>query len=294
MIILKKEAKFLVISKFSISSKVDKLLKLAVFDYHDYKGYLQSCFPSTGQGRGLRSKLAGHLGCQTGFISQVLNGESSHFSLEHGLLINEFLEHTIEESRYFLLLLQKDRSGTKKLTDFFDKQIREITAEREIIRNRIRVKESVSRSDQLVYCSSWVYAAVHVLLMIPEFQTRQAVAQRLKLPISIISECIDFLIQSSLAIVNGEKIQVGPTRLHFGKESGMMAKYHSNWRMKAIQDLDLKKQDSLHFSSLVSISSKDAEKIQGILLKAIEQSEALIQASPEEDTFCVGIDFFRI
>ncbi|MBC7741899.1 MAG: hypothetical protein H7061_06865 [Bdellovibrionaceae bacterium] len=42
-----------------------------------------------------------------------------HLSSEQGYLANEFLKHTVIVAQHFMLLLQKSRLGSQKLTAYF-------------------------------------------------------------------------------------------------------------------------------------------------------------------------------
>ncbi len=78
---------------------------ITIFDYKDYRKYVEMKLPITGAKRGVRTRLAMALSCQTAFISRVLH-EEAHFSLEHAVVINRFLIHTDEESNFFILMIQ--------------------------------------------------------------------------------------------------------------------------------------------------------------------------------------------
>src|SRR5271168_3515074 len=114
-----------------------------IFDYRDYKKYLNVALSTEGTSRGSRSRLAAKLRCQTAFISHVLNG-NSHFSLEHAVVISQFLGHTPEESRYFILLVSLGRAGTKALEEHFKNQIEEIQRKRTQIKEHITTDRTLS------------------------------------------------------------------------------------------------------------------------------------------------------
>src|SRR5262249_54291611 len=127
------------------------------YSFQGYKPYLNHVLSPTGSSRGLRSKLAEHLDCQTAFISQVLNGPS-HFSLEYALKISEFLSHNEDEAQFFMLLVQMDRAGTHTLKDFYKRQLQQIHTAREKVQERIKVKQGLSEQARETYYSSWHYA----------------------------------------------------------------------------------------------------------------------------------------
>jgi uncharacterized protein (TIGR02147 family) len=268
-------------------------MEKSLFEFDDYKKYLVYILQTKGSSRGLRSRLAVHLRCQTAYISQALNGRV-HFSLEHAIRISDFLGHSEEEGTFFMLLVHLGRAGSTTLKDYYHKQIDLILKRRQIIRERIHVKNVLSTETQTIYYSSWYYAAIHILISIPRFQTKAAIAEALKLPISTVSDGIEFLVSSGLAIFCSGKYKIGASRIHLGQDSPLISKHHINWKMRAIHALDVPANQDLHYSSVISLSDNDSSKIRSILLNAIEKTEPILKESNEENAYCLALDFFQI
>lgn len=266
------------------------LSEISLFDYRaDYRDYLHD---SLSRKRGLKGKLAESLGCQSGFLSQVL-GKHGHFNLEHGEKVNAFLEHTEEEAHYFLLLIQKTRAGSKSLLAYFDTQLQEILERRLVLRNRIQATPTLSLEDQSTYYSAWYYGAIRVLLTIPEFQRKESIAERLHLPLSKVSEVLDFLISRNLAKQENGKLTATNVRMHLGNESSMIAKHHTNWRGRSLVSLDFEKPGDLHYSSVVSLSREDSVKLKEMTIQFIEKVKGLVRESPAEKLYALNLDFFE-
>jgi len=85
-----------------------------IYDFGDYKTYLHTKVGPRTTRKGIRGALARTLRCQPTYVSQVLYGRA-HFSLEQAELVSDFFGHTSDERHYLILLLQKDRAGTKRL-----------------------------------------------------------------------------------------------------------------------------------------------------------------------------------
>ncbi|HLD99879.1 MAG TPA: TIGR02147 family protein [Bdellovibrionota bacterium] len=265
-----------------------------IFDFKDYKAYLNENFKTRPSGgRGVRSALANAIGCQSAYVSQVLNGPA-HFSLEQADLINQFLGHTSDESGFFLLLVQLARAGTQSLRSHFQTQIEAVIGKRLILKNRLDVKQTLSPENQAVYYSAWYYAAVHVMLSIPELQTREALIRHLRLPPQRITDVLNFLVSVKLAVKSGTRYQIGTTRIHLPSDSPLISKHHTNLRMLAIQSLDRNEEKDLHYSSVVTISKDDVLKIKSELVKNIETLKKVIRDSKEEVGYCLSFDFFGI
>src|SRR5262249_15621803 len=261
-----------------------------IFDYRDYKKYLNAALSTEGVGRGSRSRLAKTLRCQTAFISHVLNGQS-HFSLEHAVAISPFLNHTPEEQRYFVLLVGLGRAGSKELEEFFRSQIDEAQRKRTQIQERITTDRALKPEAQMRYYSAWYYAAIHVATSIPEYQTREALADGLGLAIALVSECLEFLVEQGLVRHERGRFQIGPVRMHLGTDSPMISRLHANWRLQALQSLERplsRETSNLHYSTVLTISHDDAKRVRETLLRAIDETERIFRPSPEEVVYCVG------
>ncbi|MGE3386093.1 MAG: TIGR02147 family protein [Bdellovibrionales bacterium] len=266
---------------------------VSIYEYDDYRTYLQAALPVKGAERGARNRLAEVLNCQKGFISQVLSGKN-HFSLEHGARISQFLKLDETEEEFFLLLLHLGRAGSKELEKFYQKRIALIRERRRQVHERIRAKSDLSESEQAIYYSSWHYTAVHMCLMIPHLRTKTAISKTLGVSTVAVNRVIEFLISVGLAKDEGDKISSGPARSHLSAESPLVAKHHVNWRMRAIDSLDHIRPRDLHYSLVMSISENAAEKIREILLKAIQENEPIMKAAEDKTIYALNLDLFAI
>jgi uncharacterized protein (TIGR02147 family) len=267
-----------------------------VFEYRDYKKYLNAALSTGGASRGSRSRLAEALRCQTAFISHVLNG-NSHFSLEHAVVISRFLNHTQDESKYFVLLVSLGRAGSKELEEHFKAQIDEMQKKRAQIKERIAVDRALTAEAQIRYYSAWYYSAIHVATSIPALQTRDALASALSLAPSLVNECLEFLTEHGLVAAKNNKYEIGPVRMHLGADSPMISRLHANWRLQAMQSMErpvTRNASDLHYSTVLTISHDDAKRVREALLRAVDETEKIFRPSPEEVVYCVGMDWFRV
>jgi len=267
------------------------LTRPSVFDFTDYKKYIGEL--ADVEPRGFKKKLAELANCQTAYVSHVLNGHA-HFSWEQAEAISTGIGHTHAEKEFFLLIVKYSTAGTPSLRKFVKSRLDTIRDSYLSIKERVRVKDTLSREDQAKYYSAWYIAAVHVMLTIPKFQTREALATHLKLSPMIVADTLDFLISVGLAVRNGSKYAAGLASIHLEKESPLISKHHTNWRMAAVRALENGTSDNLHYSSVFTISETDFQKIRGDLVKAIEKNVATIKDSPEETTVAMTLDLFRI
>ena len=269
-------------------------MKKTIFDYDNYKNYINERITnSPSKGRGIKLKLSECLSCQTAFISQVLKGVPN-FSLEHAVKLNIFFDHTKEEARFFILLLQLERSGSEDLGNFFKNEIKELREKRSDLKNRFDIKNSLKKVDQQVYYSSWLYACIHMMIAVPEFQTPQSISRHLNLPREKIIEILTFLEETGLIEKKGIHYEIGVTKIHLSKDSPQIQRHHTNWRMQAIRSIDINESADLHYSTVVSLSKSDVPTVKEILIKAIEECRSVIRDSKEEKIQSICIDFFGV
>jgi uncharacterized protein (TIGR02147 family) len=263
----------------------------SIFKQDDYKTYLNEIVNE--RGRGERSRLAEALHCHLAYVSQVLNDEAQ-FSLEQGDVLNGYLGHSEEEADFFLLLILKARAGTASLRKLYEDKIRKQIQERALLENRLRQKKVLPSESQAIYYSAWYYSAIHLLISIPGFQTKEEIARHLRLPMSQIARVLEFLVSSGLAELNKGKYQTGQFTLHLQNDSPWIPRHHASWRMQAVQSIERMTPDQLHYTSVVSMSPDDVPRVREILVEAIEHVRAVVRASPEKGLYCYAVDFFEV
>lgn len=264
-----------------------------VFDFQSYRAYLDFRLPTKGVSRGQRSQLAKAVRCQTAFVSQVIRG-TANFSFEQAVLINRFLNHSEAEGDFFLLLVHLEKAGSKELEEYYLKQIRKIQEQRRLIAERIQVKTTLRPEDQMRYYSAWYYAAIHILVAVPGFQTARAISEHLKLAQSLVSDILEFLHSIGLVTQEGDEYRFGSQSIHLPQDSPMISKHHSNWRVRSMSAVDNRRSKDLFFSGPISLARKDAEILREKLLSFLEENRHFIADSKQDSLYCLNFDFFEI
>jgi uncharacterized protein (TIGR02147 family) len=264
-----------------------------IFEYFRYKNYLSDRLGGTKARNGLRKKAADFIQCHTAYLSAVLNS-NAQLSVEQAFRFNEFLGHDEDEKDFFLLLVQQEKAGTKELQKYFQTQMDKIHQKRNSLRGRLQSQDSISSEDKAIYYSKWYYSCLHVMISIPELQTREALSQYLKIPPSVISEALDFLETRGLAIVKNGRYEIGPRHLHLPHDSPLIGKHHTNWRNRAINALDIQGANDLHYSVVATLSAEDAVLLRKHMMDMIQNNMKIIRDSKEEQTFAFTLDFFKI
>ncbi|MFN8943111.1 MAG: TIGR02147 family protein [Pseudobdellovibrionaceae bacterium] len=266
----------------------------SVFEYRNYKTYLQNYCGEAGKRTGKAKEIATVSQCSTTYVSQVING-SRHFNLEQAERLNALLAHDEDESHFFLLLVQKSRAGSKALEYYFTNQIEKMSSLKLNLTSRIGVKEKLSKEDQSIYYSQWYYSAIHVAVSISELQTKEKLVHYFNLPAVTVHRTLDFLVKSSLIVEKDEKYVIGTNHIHLSDKSENIIKHHINWRVQAIVSFEKPKQDSLHYSGTMTLSDATAEKIRLMLIDNVKEANAeAIKGTKEEKVFGFNVDFFNL
>jgi uncharacterized protein (TIGR02147 family) len=266
----------------------------SVFDFNDYKAFLVA-FEKARKSfeRGFRSKLAEHLGCQSGYISHVLNGDA-HLSLEQTMRASSFLNLNERERKYFLLLVEFGRAGTKELRDHFKTELTNYREEFLNIKSRVGDARALTEVEQSTYYSSWQYLAIHVLSSLPEYNDVKSLAQALSIPEQTTAQILLFLTQTGIIVEEKGKLKPGMTQVHLNRESPLIRQHHTNWRIAAIQSLANDAKTDIHYSTVSTLSEKDATILRSQMVKLIESYVETVKPSPEEVMYGFNLDFYGL
>ena len=269
-------------------------MELNLFEFSSYKRFLIEYIKAQkAAGRGLRSKLAQVAGCNTTYMSQVLNG-SANLSQEQGEAICRFLGLTGEETEFLLCLIDSARAGTNSLKALLQKKIERMQAARLVVKDRVEIKEHLDPLSQATYYSHWGYAAIHMLVTIPEFRTEARVIERLNLPPQQVRRMIEFLISCGLLRSEAGVLVAGRTQIFLGQDSPMIVQLHNQWRLRAMLSVEKNEIEELHMTSTMSLSKDDFFKVREILLNAGNQSMNVARESKEEELVAMSLDFYRV
>lgn len=264
-----------------------------IYSYDDYRDLITTLL-QVKHGRGSKVKLAGILNCQPGYISQVLTKSKIHFSPENIIRISEFLELDVSQSDYLLTLLHKEKAGSENLKDFYETKLKKAKEEHLKVERQVQPNLELSGEVKAIYYSHWAYCAVHMLVSIEAYQKSELIAKKLKLNQDFAQKILNFLEEKSLIVKTGARYTVGKTRLHLQSSSPLIKSHHQNFRHKAITSLDEENQFNLHYSSVMTLSKKDALLIREQVLKLVASNDKILIPSENEDIICLNLDLFKI
>ena len=214
-------------------------------------------------------------------------------SFEHAALVCDHFGLTQLETRYFLLLVQRDRAGNERLKEILDNQLAEIKTDSQTLQKVIPSGKKLTFEQKATFYSHWVYSAIRVLSSVPDFQTPEALATRLSLNSRDLGERLGFLLEAGLCIQDRGKIKPGPKYTHLENRSPLIARHHGNWRLKAMERHPLMTDGELSYTSPMSLSESDAQRVRALLVALVKEVNKIRDPSPCEATYYLNVDWLR-
>lgn len=270
-------------------------MKKGIWTFKDYKEFIDHALemnPSLS-----KSGLAKATTCQSAYISQVLRG-TAHFSLEQAMKAAQYLELTTDEQDYFLTVLQYNRAGTTELKNYFKSKMDEISKSHLTLSKRLKTKHTLSIAEQSYYYTSWINAAVHLMVIMPQVKDLSDLARLLNVPLEKVKKSLEFLLKTGLVEKTKTGYKSGNSYIHLSPDSPLLPHMHMNTRQLVMEKLqrfeaqDLK--DNLIYSSTITLSQKDFDKIKEVLIGTIQEIKSVIRTSEEEVLGVFNVDFISI
>jgi uncharacterized protein (TIGR02147 family) len=268
--------------------------KTSIYEYKSYKQFILDWMAATpNEGRGQRKLIAEAIGCQNPFITHVLSGDYQ-FSPEQAEACGRYMGLNDADTEFFILLVLKQRSGTKTLENLFAKQISNRCEQHAVLKKRLNIQESMPLEDQMIYYSSWHYAAIHMALMIPELQNVSSLTRYFNLPTSRVMSVLQFLSEHHLIEQKSTHYKIKKSVLHLEKDSPILTQHHTHWRLRAIEAIQTPKLDNLHYSGIMSLSRDDYEWVRERLARLLEEVVVRLGPSKDEKLATLCFDLFQV
>jgi len=265
-----------------------------MFEFEDYKLYVLQWIEGKGsEKRGEFQRIAQALKVHPTLVSHIFRGEKN-LSLEQASRLCRYLGLSQLETDYFLLLVQRAKSGSLELTQVFDRQIEELRKRSKTLAHRVTRDTILTDEDKATFYSNWYYSGIRLLTSIPKYQTKAAIEENFQLPMSLISDALEFLTRTGLCRYDGRHYSMGPALTHLESSSKWVSRHHVNWRLKAIEQQSQMTEEDLMFSGPLTLSKKDAAQFRETLLQLIQELGQLAKASKEEELRCFNLDWVKI
>ncbi|KYG67181.1 hypothetical protein AZI86_09230 [Bdellovibrio bacteriovorus] len=264
-----------------------------IYEFTKYSDYLESLV--TGETKRFSiSQLAQFAGVQRPYLSNVLAGRSQ-LNTEQAFRLGEHLGFDSDAQTYFTLLVEYERASHEK---FKSHTLTKIKALQSIaLKLEKKLQREISAVDSTMtaeYFSSWELSALHILSSIPLMQKPDQMALALRLPISYVMTSLDRLVAWGLVKQNKNRYEWASGNIHVPATSPTLSMHHRNWREKSVEDARLRPGDTIHFTSVYSMSESDYEKFRLRILDFLKDYNQMAGGSKEEKLVSFNLDFFDV
>lgn len=269
-------------------------LTARIFDYSDYKKYLQDWLDALPRhGHGQMRRIAEHLNIHTTLVSQIFGGPKD-LTLEQAMALCSFLSLGELESDYFVGLVELQRAGTTSLKALAERRLQRLRVLAEDLVNRLPRDRVLSEAEKATFYSNWYYNGIWLLVMVPGFETPEAIADYFKLPLPLVQQVVGFLCDTGLLIKEGCRLTMGARYTHLETASPLIAGHHRIWRTMAMGRFDTLRKEELAFSAPLTLAREDFPKVRAEIVAFIERIWELVRSSPSEKLACLNIDWFDL
>jgi len=265
---------------------------MTVYEYQNYKKFVISWVRSQPkQGYGMYSKFADFLGTNSVVMTQIFKGDRD-LNSEQAVKLSRFMGLSTLESDYFLLLVQRARAGSEDLRQTYSRQLDALRAQGQAIKNRIR-HEQLTDQDKAAFYANWYVIATWLAATIPNMSSARAIAHHFHIPEDQIAGALRFMFDKGLLVKTNGRIDFGTNVIHVGHDSPYVSKHHSNWRIKAMQEMNQKRAGDLFYSAPMALSHDVLLRVRENLVRFVQETTKEVAASPSEKLACLNIDWFE-
>lgn len=266
---------------------------LYIYNYKSYKLFLNEYIKySPNKGRGLKSQIARLLNCKPAYITQILNSHLN-FSMDQTVLVTDFLNLSKEETAFFILLVQYNKAGSKKLEDYLLEQIQDMQLKAKkdmgVINSPSKKGKEKYPVDISVFASSWMHSAIPFLVEGEKCNTIDMLGIRLKTAEDIVKSIVTSLVNASILSIDDEGIiTMNHLNLQVMSSDPISERnYHIAWRQKSLLDLsDFKSRTIRPTSTILTIKKKYLKELKSILNNTFKDFRRVIgesEADNDED-----------
>lgn len=264
-----------------------------IYEFTSYRSYLDEWIRSQGPaGHGLKGQVAKALGVSSSLVSQVLKGDKT-LTPDQTSSLCDFLGLAEVEADYLHLLVELDRAATPRFKEKLSKKIQALRDNSKKLGLRIPKQKELADEQKAIFYSSWLYSGIRNLSALPEMESASRIAEHLHLDASVANRIVRFLIENGLCKEENGKLTYGPASTQVYRDSPFVNKHHQNWRFQAIQQMELRRDDDLFFTSPMSMSREAAGEIRKLLTEFIQSAIKTAGPSDSEIVACLNLDWFR-
>lgn len=269
-------------------------MSIRVFDFTDYKDFVLKWVENRPRkGRGEFLAMAHAMNVHTTLVSQIFKG-ARDLSLEQADALADHLTFSSAERRYFLDLVNYSRAGTKKLKSFYLHSLKDQKREADRLQKRLKVKRTLSDAEKAIFYADAIYSYIHLLTYLPDMNTVEKIAARVKRDKQVVEDVVDFLLSANLLKKTSQGLKPSTMTTHVDAHSPYVLMHHRNWRLKAIERQGQRDPGDLFYSGQLTMSRQDYDRCKEVLRKALEEMYMIMGPSESEEVYNFNFDFYPL
>jgi uncharacterized protein (TIGR02147 family) len=263
-----------------------------IFEIPDYRAVIEAFILSNRTERAYRTRLSQAAGCHLSYLTRVLQSKCD-LTPDHAYGLSHFWNLGDAEAEFFLTTVYLARASSPGLKRKYRAQLEKLKDTHNDLGRQTGVSRTINFASDIEYYASWYTAAIHLLTAVPEFQTPTALAKKVGLEEGLVKEILKKLLEMKLVHLQKDRFVCSRGGLHVPRGSSLAWLHLSNWRHRALANAQRTSAD-LHFTSVYSLSKKDAQALKDLLVKYISQCEAILTDSPDETVIAINLDLFEV
>lgn len=268
---------------------------MSIFNYSQVSDFLRNHIATKPKnGRGELTRLAHAINVSPSLMTLIVQGQRLPTE-EQGILLCEYCGFTELETDYFMLVLQRERAGSKTLEKFWSRKLQEAKERSHRMIERIPETATLDELTLARFYSHPVHLAICLFTGLDlKGKNLDEIANRFSLERKEAFEILSFLVSKGICIEENERYLPGHSRTHLPENSSFIAQHHTNWRFQAIQQSRKISRSELMFSGPVSLSREDFELLREEMAQFIQNFLKKVHQSEAEEIACFNLDFFWI
>jgi len=269
-------------------------MTVSVLDFKDWRDFLKTRLRAMPRkGRGEVKRIAQQIRIDASYLSRILNGEKE-LQPEHAVLIAAYLGLHGLETDYFVELARAANAGNVELKKHSLSRLEAIQISAGRAPPRPKHVAGLSEADEARFFSNWHYDAFRIAAGVPGLQSVDAIAARFSLPLSLVTQIVDFLVQTGLCVEAKGEIRVGPKHLEINSRSHMIDRHLLNWRTRSVECLPKVAPGDYFYSHPMAVDAQTEAQVRARIEELVSELAPLAKNAKPEALRCFNVDWFGI
>lgn len=239
-------------------------------------------------------EMAAFIRVPKSYLSRVVNGKAN-LSSDQLFQICEYLNFNKTERNFLQLLLEHARTGLKTRKKLLTEEINLMQSQYLDTKEYLRSAAIVQAGDEITeYYLDPLIQIIHICLSIHRYRKDLALLARdLNIASNKLLKVINKLEQWNLIERGPKGIKLVVQNMHLPKTAPVYKSWRNQLKLLAINKIDsIEDDDGYSFAVIFSATEEVKKLIQRRFLEYLNEVEALVGASPQEDTYQMSFELF--